>query len=95
MSAGPLVISAGLLLLVRIDARANILAQALPAVLVFGLGLAINVAPLTSTTMNAGQHELTQLVRSQPLGVSTSPVGQSPPAIDDRSVVRQHRADSG
>jgi EmrB/QacA subfamily drug resistance transporter len=57
MSVGPLVIGAGLFLLVRVDANGNYLTQVLPAVLVFGLGLAINVAPLTSTAMNAAPAE--------------------------------------
>ncbi|MGZ4543979.1 MAG: DHA2 family efflux MFS transporter permease subunit [Blastococcus sp.] len=57
MSVGPLVIGAGLALLIRIDAGGNYLTQVLPAVLVFGLGLAINVAPLTSTAMSAAPAE--------------------------------------
>ena len=57
MSVGPLVIGAGLALLIRIDGGGNYVTQVLPAVLVFGLGLAINVAPLTSTAMNAAPAE--------------------------------------
>ncbi len=57
MSVGPLVIGAGLALLTRIDGDGNYVTQVLPAVLVFGLGLAINVAPLTSTAMNAAPAE--------------------------------------
>jgi EmrB/QacA subfamily drug resistance transporter len=53
MSVGPLVIAAGLTLLTRIDREGSYLTQVLPAVTVFGLGLAINVAPLTSTALNA------------------------------------------
>ena len=53
MSVGPLVIAAGLLLLTRVTAGGGYLTDVLPAVLVFGLGLAINVAPLTSTAMSA------------------------------------------
>jgi EmrB/QacA subfamily drug resistance transporter len=53
MTVGPLVIAAGLLLLMRIDIGSSYAAVVLPAMLVFGLGLAINVAPLTATAMAA------------------------------------------
>jgi EmrB/QacA subfamily drug resistance transporter len=53
MSVGPLVIAAGLLLLTRATGSGGYLTDVLPAVLVFGFGLAINVAPLTSTAMSA------------------------------------------
>jgi hypothetical protein len=53
MSAGPVVIAIGLALFTRIDYSGNYLTQVLPAVLVFGLGLAINVAPLTATVLAA------------------------------------------
>jgi EmrB/QacA subfamily drug resistance transporter len=57
MSVGPVVIAAGLALLVRIGGDGDYVTQVLPAVLVFGLGLAINVAPLTSTALNAAPAE--------------------------------------
>ena len=53
MSVGPLVIAAGLAMLARIDDAGDYLTQVLPAVTVFGLGLAINVAPLTATAIGA------------------------------------------
>jgi MFS family permease len=53
MTAGPLVIAAGLLLLTRANGSGGYWLDVLPAVLVFGFGLAINVAPLTSTAMSA------------------------------------------
>ncbi len=53
MTCGPLVIAAGLVLLTRITASGSYLTEVLPAVLVFGAGLAINVAPLTSTALAA------------------------------------------
>jgi len=53
MSIGPLVIAAGLALFTRIGHSGNYLTEVLPALLVFGLGLAINVAPLTSTVLAA------------------------------------------
>ena len=53
MSAGPLIIAAGLALFARIGPSGDYLAEVLPAVLVFGLGLATNVAPLTTTVLAA------------------------------------------
>jgi EmrB/QacA subfamily drug resistance transporter len=53
MTIGPVVIAAGLVLSTRIGRSGNYLTEVLPAVLVFGLGLAINVAPLTSTALSA------------------------------------------
>ncbi len=53
MSVGPLVIAAGLALFTRIGPSGDYLTEVLPAVLVFGFGLAINVAPLTSTVLAA------------------------------------------
>jgi EmrB/QacA subfamily drug resistance transporter len=57
MTAGPFVVGAGLLLLTRATHSGNYLTQVLPAVLVFGTGLAITVAPLTSTAMGAAPAE--------------------------------------
>ncbi len=53
MSVGPLVIASGLLLMARIEPGRGYLTTTLPAVVVFGLGLAITVAPLTSTVLAA------------------------------------------
>ena len=53
MSVGPIVIAAGLALFTRIGSSGNYLTEVLPAVVVFGIGLAINVAPLTSTVLAA------------------------------------------
>jgi EmrB/QacA subfamily drug resistance transporter len=53
MTAGPIVIAAGLALFARIGQSGNYITEVLPAVLVFGFGLAINVAPLTSTVLAA------------------------------------------
>jgi EmrB/QacA subfamily drug resistance transporter len=57
MTAGPLVVGAGLLLLTRATHEGSYLLQVLPAVAVFGTGLAITVAPLTSTAMGAAPAE--------------------------------------
>jgi EmrB/QacA subfamily drug resistance transporter len=53
MSVGPLIVALGMVLFARIDASGNYLVEVLPAVLVFGLGLAVTVAPLTSTVLAA------------------------------------------
>ena len=53
MAAGPIVGGVGLLLLMRVDAGADYVSQVLPGILVFGLGLAATVAPLTATALNS------------------------------------------
>jgi hypothetical protein len=53
MTVGPLVVAAGMALFARIDASGSYLTEVLPAILVFGAGLAITVAPLTSTVLAA------------------------------------------
>jgi EmrB/QacA subfamily drug resistance transporter len=51
MGVGPLVTAAGLVLFMRLDADVNFLTDLLPALLVFGFGLSMTVAPLTSTVL--------------------------------------------
>jgi EmrB/QacA subfamily drug resistance transporter len=51
MGVGPLVTAAGLALFLRLDEDVNFLTDLLPALVVFGLGLAMTVAPLTSTVL--------------------------------------------
>lgn len=53
MSAGPVVVGAGMALFARIDGSGSYLAEVLPAVLVLGFGLAATVAPLTATVLAA------------------------------------------
>jgi EmrB/QacA subfamily drug resistance transporter len=57
ISLGALVAAGGLLLLVRVDQRAAYVSQVLPALLVFGLGLAMLVAPLTATVLGAVEED--------------------------------------
>jgi EmrB/QacA subfamily drug resistance transporter len=57
MSAGPVVIGAGLAMLALATRGSNYLVYVLPAVVVFGLGLAITVAPLTATAMSSAPSE--------------------------------------
>jgi len=51
MTGGLLAAAAGLLLLTRIGPNASYVADVLPAVLLFGLGLSMTVAPLTATVL--------------------------------------------
>jgi EmrB/QacA subfamily drug resistance transporter len=51
MGFGPLVSALGLALMLRIDANLNYFTDLLPALLIFSLGLAATVAPLTATVL--------------------------------------------
>ncbi len=53
LTVGPLVIALGLLMLTRIEPGDSYLSGVLPAVIVFGLGLTLVVAPVTSTVLAA------------------------------------------
>ncbi len=53
MSGGPLLAGVGLLLFARVGSHPDYATEILPAVLVFGLGLAATVAPLTATVLGA------------------------------------------
>jgi EmrB/QacA subfamily drug resistance transporter len=53
LTLGPLISACGLLLLLRIDETTSWFTDVLPAVLVFGAGLALTVAPLTATVLDA------------------------------------------
>ncbi len=57
MSTGPVVIGLGLVLLGRVAPNADYWSRVLPAVLVFGAGLAITVAPLTATALGSAPEE--------------------------------------
>jgi EmrB/QacA subfamily drug resistance transporter len=53
MCAGPIVGGVGLILLLRVGSSPDYLAEVLPAIVVFGLGLAATVAPLTATVLDS------------------------------------------
>ena len=53
LTAGPLVVGAGMLLATRIGAEGSYVLTVLPAVLVLACGMALAVAPLTSTVLNS------------------------------------------
>jgi EmrB/QacA subfamily drug resistance transporter len=57
MSVGPLVVALGMVMFTRIGPTGTYLTTVLPGVVVFGLGLAITVAPLTSTVLAAAPAE--------------------------------------
>jgi EmrB/QacA subfamily drug resistance transporter len=59
MSVGPLVVGAGLALLARAPGSGGYFVEVFPAVVVFGLGLAFTVAPLTATVLAAAPAEHT------------------------------------
>jgi EmrB/QacA subfamily drug resistance transporter len=53
LTVGPLIITVGLLLMLRIDPGDSYVGYVLPAVFVFGLGLTFVVAPVTATVLAA------------------------------------------
>jgi EmrB/QacA subfamily drug resistance transporter len=57
LTVGPLIAAAGLLLTLRVGAGASYLVDVLPAVALFGLGLATLVAPLTAAVLTAAPVE--------------------------------------
>jgi EmrB/QacA subfamily drug resistance transporter len=57
MGAGPLVAATGLALFQRVGVRADYVAEVLPALLVFALGLSMTVAPLTAAVLAGSEHQ--------------------------------------
>jgi EmrB/QacA subfamily drug resistance transporter len=57
MTVGPLVMAVGVLLLLRIDDDVNYVVDVLPAMVVFGFGLTVMIAPLTATVLAAAPDE--------------------------------------
>jgi EmrB/QacA subfamily drug resistance transporter len=70
MTAGPIVGGLGLLLMLRVGSDADYLADVLPAVLVFGLGLAATVAPLTATVLDSVEERRVGIASGVNNGVS-------------------------
>jgi EmrB/QacA subfamily drug resistance transporter len=57
MTVGPLLVAAAMLLLTRIEPDSSYVTGVLPGIVVFGLGLALTVAPLTATALGAVDDE--------------------------------------
>jgi EmrB/QacA subfamily drug resistance transporter len=53
MGIGPLIGAAGLALLTRVDSDVNYVVDVLPAMVLFGFGLSMTVAPLTTTVLDS------------------------------------------
>jgi EmrB/QacA subfamily drug resistance transporter len=53
MGVGPIIAAVGLALLARLDSDPNYLVDVLPSMLLFGFGLAMTVAPLTTTVLDS------------------------------------------
>ncbi|TAL15039.1 DHA2 family efflux MFS transporter permease subunit [Patescibacteria group bacterium] len=53
MGLGPIICGAGVLLLLRVNVPANYWTELLPGIIIFGLGLSVTVAPLTSAILGS------------------------------------------
>ncbi|HEX6667272.1 MAG TPA: MFS transporter [Solirubrobacterales bacterium] len=70
MTAGPIVGGIGLILMLRVGSDADYVLDVLPAVLVFGLGLAATVAPLTATVLDSVEERRVGIASGVNNGVS-------------------------
>ena len=85
MGFGPLVAALGLALMLRIDADLDYFTDLLPALLVFSLGLALTVAPLTATVLadadeSQRRHRLGRQQRDRARRRACSPSPRSAPS---------------
>jgi len=53
MGAGPIIAASGILSMLLADETVNFWSQLLPGILIFGVGLAITVAPLTTAILSS------------------------------------------
>jgi predicted MFS family arabinose efflux permease len=61
LTAGPLIVATGLLMLSRIGSDASWMRDVLPGAIIFGLGLVTFVAPLTATVMGSVSPDLVSI----------------------------------
>jgi EmrB/QacA subfamily drug resistance transporter len=97
MTVGPLVAAVGLALLVGLDSDPDYVTEVLPSMLLFGLGLAMTVAPLTTAVLDAVEERhvgvasgvnnavarVAQVLAIAALGAAIS--AQFASAVDDRT----------
>ena len=83
MSAGPIGVAVGLALLTRAADHGSYVTNVLPAVMVFGFGLAATVAPLTATAMDsaAAEHAGLAVCRQQRRGPGGRSAGGGHPPV--------------
>jgi predicted MFS family arabinose efflux permease len=72
MTAGPLLCAAGMLLMWHLVPHVPYLTGVLPGVIVFSLGLALVVAPLTATALNSAPEEKSGIASAINNGVATA-----------------------
>ena len=91
LTVGPLVIAVGLLLMTRIDPGDSYVSSVLPAVIVFGLGLTLVVAPVTATVLAAAdaRHSGDRLGSQQRRRAGRRPARRRGAAADRRPHRRQ------
>ena len=91
MSLGPLIAACGVLLLLRIGPNASYVADVLPAVTVFGFGIALLVAPLTIAVLGAvpAEHRRRRLGNEQCRSSHRRGAGRSGSAADCRDFGRR------
>lgn len=82
MTGGPLLSAAGMMLLLRIDARFDYATDLLPALLVFAVGLAMTVAPLTAAVLAGVEDQHAGVASGANNAVVWPPTGWSPSAAD-------------
>ena len=70
MTAGPIAAGVGLIGMLRVGADAKYLTDVFPAILVFGLGLAATVAPLTATVLDSVEERRVGIASGVNNGVS-------------------------
>src|SRR5258708_36788156 len=73
MSVGPILVGAGIGLFALIGPSGDYLTEGLPGVVIFGFGLAVTVAPLTSTVLAAVPSEHSGLASAITNAVARAP----------------------